>query len=149
MTTHVKSADAVQCWLCNELMSTQTLLIKHLETGKCASLSSEHELLTRVLGAWHRSVLYMDKDMHEQLRTNAIEPKGLMVAMKDGLNPYICRLGARPSGCGKTFNRFSGLVYHLENGECASDWRVDMLWLQGLEKAVKASWRKEDMWTIV
>jgi hypothetical protein len=116
-------------------VQTQTLLIKHLETGKCPHIP-DPAFLPRLLGRWWYSALYMDLDIHAQIRQGRLEMKEMMGWMKDGvLNPYMCRA----EGCNKNFSRFSSLVFHVESGEC--EWDVTTLGLDRLEKEVKAGLR--------
>ncbi|KAF2660934.1 hypothetical protein K491DRAFT_588063 [Lophiostoma macrostomum CBS 122681] len=130
---HNKAVE--NCYLCSTPMQTQTLLIKHLETGKCPHIP-DPAFLTRLLGRWWYSALYMDLDIHAQIRQGRLEMKEMMGWMKDGvLDPYMCRAG----GCGKTFSRFSSLVFHAESGEC--EWDVAKLGLDRLEKEVKSGLR--------
>jgi hypothetical protein len=118
------------CWLCAAPMHTQTLLIKHFETAKCPQLP-DPSLLVQILGKWWYSTLYMDIDIHAQIRQGRLDMKEMMAWIKEGaLHPYICR-GDR---CDKTFGRFSSLVFHIESSSCS--WDVERLRLDMLEKEV-------------
>ena len=84
--------------------------------------------------------MYMDLDIHAQIRQGRLDMKEMVGWMKDGiLNPYMCRA----EGCSKTFSRFSSLVFHVESGECR--WGVERLGLGMLEKEVIAGWKAEAM----
>jgi hypothetical protein len=112
-------------------METYTLLIKHLETGKCPALPDAPTYLLRALGKWYHSTLYMDIDVHAQIRTGRLDVKELLVWIKEGvIQPFVCRA----DGCLQSFGRFSSLVYHVESGTC--EWDLKRLWLDKLEKEV-------------
>lgn len=118
-------------------MQTQTLLIKHFETGKCPQFATSTSDLLRILGDWWYSVLYMDIDIHAQIRQRRMDLNITLEWIKGGvLVPYICRA----DGCGQKFGRFSSLVHHLESGEC--EWTADRLRLNMLEKEVRRNLRE-------
>lgn len=117
-----------KCCLCSTRMHTRALLIKHLETGKCPELL-DPTYLAQLLGKWWYSVLYMDLDIHAQIRQGRLDMKEMMGWIKEGaLQPYVCR----NTNCGNTFGSLSSLVFHLESGTC--DWGIERLGLGMLER---------------
>ncbi|KAE8846719.1 hypothetical protein HRS9122_03626 [Pyrenophora teres f. teres] len=126
MTKH--SSANIACWGCTTPMRTYSSLINHLESGRCLKLS-EPALLMRCLGKWWYSPLYMDLDMHAQIRTGRVDIIEVQQWMNQGvLHPFVCRY----PGCGKVFGHLSSLVLHCESKACG--WNVDRLNMPGLEK---------------
>ncbi|PSN61900.1 hypothetical protein BS50DRAFT_562143 [Corynespora cassiicola Philippines] len=132
MTHHAPTM--IPCWGCKMPMHTASSLINHLESGRCAKML-EPSLLTRVLGQWWYSPLYMDIDIHVQLRSGRVDPKKVTEWMKDGvIPPFICRA----KDCGKMFGHLSSLALHVENGSCS--WDITRLGLDKLEKEMTNFW---------
>jgi len=91
------------------------------------------------LGKWWYSPLYMDLDMHAQIRTGRINLDEMQQWMDSGLlHPFLCR----DKGCGKTFGHLSSLALHCESKACS--WDVDRLNMPGLEKEIKEMCMKRD-----
>ena len=112
-------------------MRTYSSLINHLESGKCNKLPNPARLLL-CLGRWWYSPLYMDLDIHAQIRTGRIAINEVQAWMDDGLlHPFICRA----DGCPKTFGHLSSLVLHVESQACG--WDIERLNICGLEKEFK------------
>ncbi|KAF2129211.1 hypothetical protein P153DRAFT_291076 [Dothidotthia symphoricarpi CBS 119687] len=129
MTKH--SNAAIPCWACDAPMRTYSSLINHLESGKCPKFPNTARLLL-CLGKWWYSPLYMDLDIHAQIRTGRIA-LGEVQAWMDGglLHPFICRA----DGCTKSFGHLSSLVLHVESHACA--WDIERVNIYGLEKEFK------------
>ncbi|KAF2866284.1 hypothetical protein BDV95DRAFT_505236 [Massariosphaeria phaeospora] len=126
LTKHIPAAFS--CWACAAPMRTQSSLINHLESGRCPDLPDPSRL-TLVLGKWWYSPLYMDLDIHAQIRTGRLNLGEMLRWVNDGsLHPYVCRAGA----CDKTFAHFSCLVKHVESSAC--EWTVQRLGLAMLEQ---------------
>jgi hypothetical protein len=118
-------------------MRTYSGLINHLETGKCTKLS-DPSLLLLTLGKWWYSPLYMDLDIHAQLRTRRVDISQVQQWMNEGiLHSFVCRA----EGCGKTFAHLSSLVLHCESKACV--WGIDRLNMPGLEKEFKIFLRRD------
>jgi len=131
MTKH--SSNNIPCWGCHAPMRTYSSLINHLESGKCLYLT-QPMCIMRCLGKWWYSPLYMDIDLHVQLRTGRINLDEMQQWVKGGvLQPFICRA----EGCGKTFGHLSSLVLHCESLACG--WDVARLNMPGLEAEMKMS----------
>ncbi|KAH7356074.1 hypothetical protein BKA66DRAFT_428914 [Pyrenochaeta sp. MPI-SDFR-AT-0127] len=129
MTKH--NSPSMTCWGCDAEMRTYSSLINHVESGKCPSMK-DTTLLMHCLGKWWYSPLYMDLDIHAQVRTNRIKLEELQQWMDEGLlHPFICRA----EGCGMTFGHLSSLVLHCESKACS--WDVARLNLAGLEMEAK------------
>ena len=108
-------------------MQTFSGLIKHLESGGCPKFH-DPSLLVQSLGEWWYSPLFMDLDIHAQIRTGRIDVIEVYEWMHDGvLMPFICR----DEGCKKTFGRLSSLVLHLESKVCR--WDIERLNAPALE----------------
>lgn len=136
MTKH--SSNNIPCWGCYAPMRTYSSLINHLESGKCPRRIQPTSIM-QCLGKWWYSPLYMDIDLHVQLRTGRINLDEMQQWITDGvLNPFICRA----EGCAKTFGRFSSLVLHCESLACG--WDVARLNMPGLETEIKTSCLRED-----
>lgn len=124
MTKHTTAS--LPCWRCALPMRKCSSLINHLESGSCPSLP-DPTLLLNCLGHFWHSTLYMDIDMHVQIRQNRVDLAETANWVRDGLlHPFVCR--AR--GCGKTFGHFSSLVLHVESDACQwglEDLRLDLL----------------------
>ncbi|KAF2844784.1 hypothetical protein T440DRAFT_461532 [Plenodomus tracheiphilus IPT5] len=136
MTKH--SSNNIPCWGCEAPMRTYSSLINHLESGKCPCLRKPTRLLN-ALGKWWYSPLYMDIDLHVQLRTGRVNLDEMHEWMKIGaLQPFICRA----DGCMKSFAHMSSLVLHCESQACA--WDIVRLNISGLEAEVRASCLRRD-----
>lgn len=129
MTKH--SNTNIPCWGCDAPMRTYSSLINHLESGRCPKLPITTRL-TSCLGRWWYSTLYMDLDLHAQVRTSRINVEEMQQWMDGGLlHPFICR----DDRCGKTFGHMSSLVLHCESEACG--WDIARLNMPGLETEVK------------
>lgn len=112
-------------------MASYSEVVEHIETGKCVACSDTTRLLD-CLGKWWYSALYMDLDIHAQIRTGRIELKEMREWIaEDLIEPFICRA----PGCGRTFAKFSSLVTHYESRAC--NWDVSRLNMPGLEKEMR------------
>ena len=121
------AAATIPCWACGLFMRTFSSLIKHLESGKCTRFH-DPSLLVQALGEWWYSPLYMDLDIHAQIRTKRISSKEVNEWMGNGvLMPFLCR----EEGCGTSFGHLSELARHLEGEACA--WDLQRLNAAGLE----------------
>ncbi|KAF1935144.1 hypothetical protein EJ02DRAFT_439427 [Clathrospora elynae] len=139
MTKHV--FVNISCWGCNAPMRTYSSMINHLESGKCPKLADKAPFI-RCLGTWWYSTLYMDLDIHAQIRTGRIDVHEVQEWMDHGLlHPFICR----DKGCAKTFGHLSSLVLHCESNACG--WDIDRLNMPGLEKEFKQSCLRRDSGT--
>lgn len=119
-------------------MQTYFGLLNHLESGNCAKLPDPTELLL-CLGKWWYSPLYMDLDIHAQIRTNRIDLNEVLLWMNKGvLNPFICR----DEGCSRTFGHLSSLIVHCETEEC--NWDVARLNLPGLQEQLQQLLARRD-----
>ncbi|KAJ4301683.1 hypothetical protein N0V90_003776 [Kalmusia sp. IMI 367209] len=119
MTKH--TAADIPCWRCDLPMRKCSSLINHLESGNCPNLP-DTTLLMRCLGKFWHSTLYMDIDMHVQIRTDRVDLDETASWVKDGLlHPFLCRAPR----CGKVFGHFSSLVLHVESQACG--WDVETL----------------------
>ncbi|PVH95693.1 hypothetical protein DM02DRAFT_659914 [Periconia macrospinosa] len=121
-----KTSDALSCWACKSAhFHTPVELVQHLET--CSKLPTK--LLLTVLGKWWYSPLYMDLDVHAQIRRNEIHLDTMVSWLQEGvLHPFVCRADS----CGRvTFGKLSDLVAHVREDNCG--WDVDMLKLEGLK----------------
>ncbi|KAF1846408.1 uncharacterized protein K460DRAFT_283469 [Cucurbitaria berberidis CBS 394.84] len=133
MTKH--AAGDIPCWGCDAPMRTYSSLIGHLESGTCTGISKP--LLC--LGNWWYSTLYMDLDIHVQIRTGRINLDELQQWMDGGLlHPFVCR----GDDCVKRFGNFSSLVLHCESQACS--WDLTSLNLPGLEREMKQSCPRMD-----
>lgn len=136
MTKH--AAAAIPCWGCDLPMRTFSSLINHLESGACPKFRDPLALI-QVLGEWWYSPLYMDLDIHAQIRTGRINTREVYEWMEHGiLMPFICR----DEGCKKIFGHLSSLVLHLESGACG--WDVERLNAPGLEVLFKERCLRRD-----
>jgi hypothetical protein len=109
-------------------MRTYSSLINHLESGSCPKFDNP-SLLMMCLGKWWYSPLYMDLDIHAQIRTGRIDVNEVHTWMQDGLlQPFMCRA----EGCAKTFGHLSSLVLHMESGACS--WGIERLNALALEQ---------------
>ncbi|KAI8942810.1 hypothetical protein NX059_000853 [Plenodomus lindquistii] len=136
MTKH--SSSNIPCWGCDAPMRTYSSLINHLESGRCAQLWQPTRLL-HCLGKWWYSTLYMDIDLHAQLRTGRVNLDEMHEWMKNSaIQPFICRAG----GCMKAFAHLSSLVLHCESQAC--EWDIVRLNISGLEAEVKTSCLRRD-----
>jgi hypothetical protein len=136
MTKH-SSAD-IACWGCDAPMRTYSSLVNHLESGKCAKLG-DPALLMLCLGEWWYSPLYMDLDLHAQIRTGRVDIHEVQHWMDQGiLHPFLCRNGS----CLRTFGHMSSLTLHCESKACG--WDVDRLDMPGLEKEFKQACLRHD-----
>jgi hypothetical protein len=108
-------------------MRTYSSLINHLESGACPKFN-DPALLMMCLGKWWYSPLYMDLDIHAQIRTGRTDLNEVQTWMNDGLlHPFICRA----EGCAKMFGHLSSLVLHMESQACS--WGIERLNAPGLE----------------
>lgn len=139
MTKH--AAAAIPCWCCSVPMHKCSTLINHLESGTCVKLADPTHLM-RCLGTFWYSTLYMDVDIHVQIRSNRVNVEETVSWMKDGLlQPFICRA----SRCGKTFSSFSSLVQHVESQAC--EWDVERLRLDLVQAEFSRMCRRRDSLT--
>jgi hypothetical protein len=69
MTKH--ASPTLSCWGCDAPMRTYSSLINHLESGRCPNFHDPAKLIL-CLGKWWYSPLYMDLDLHAQIRTGRI-----------------------------------------------------------------------------
>lgn len=119
-------------------MRTYSSLINHLESGACQRLHDPTRLL-HCLGKWWYSPLYMDLDMHAQIRTGRVNLDEMQQWMDEGeLFPFVCR----QEGCGKMFAHFSSLVLHCESQACG--WDIVRLNVLGLEQEVRRLLERKD-----
>lgn len=97
-------------------------------------------MLTLCLGKWWYSPLYMDLDLHAQIRRDAIDLQETTAWMNQGfLRPFMCRNDA----CGDaSFARFSELVAHVESGNCV--WNMERLRLNKLGRELNALLRRRE-----
>ena len=117
---------------------SQTHLIKHLETGKCAQYPDFPTDIVRILGKWYYSVLYMDIDLHAQIRQGRANIGTVMECINDNVFvPYVCRA----EGCGQTFKTLRSLAHHWEFEDCM--YTVDRLKLDRLWKEIKRNLQEE------
>ncbi|KAH7116227.1 hypothetical protein B0J11DRAFT_510567 [Dendryphion nanum] len=136
--TVTATAIAVRkCWFCLYPIPSPVHQIKHLETLKCAAYPSDPSLLIRVLGCWWYSTLYMDIELHAQIRQGRFDVQTLVTWMKEGhVHPFVCRA----EGCGKTFAQFRALVHHVSTEECG--WNLKILRLDWVEGAIRREMKK-------
>ena len=135
MTKHTSATLA--CWACDVPMRTQSSLINHLESGACLKFP-DPIILTRTLGEWWYSPLYMDLDIHAQIRLKTINLQVLQGMISEGtIHPFICRA----QGCVKTFAHFSSLSLHVESQAC--EWDIAKLGLEMLKKEVMRILRRD------
>ncbi|KAF2795045.1 hypothetical protein K505DRAFT_348882 [Melanomma pulvis-pyrius CBS 109.77] len=128
MTKH--TLPTLKCWTCDVPMRTQSSLINHLESGRCPKFE-DPTILTQTLGKWWYSPLYMDLDIHAQIRTSRIDMQVIQKWISEGsIHPFICRA----PDCKKTFARFSSLVLHVESQACK--WEVPRLGLDKLKREI-------------
>jgi hypothetical protein len=111
-----------------------THLIKHLETGKCPRFPDPSYLHLVISKMWY-TPLYMDPDIHRQIRTNQVTLKDFMDFVKSGFVPYRCH---EMNACGKMFGDLRSLVHHVESGECK--WTLETLRLNSVEKEFMRYW---------
>jgi hypothetical protein len=98
----------------------------------------------RCLGTFWYSTLYMDVDIHVQIRSNRVDVKETVSWMDQGLlHPFICRA----SGCGKTFSHFSSLVLHVESQEC--EWDIERLRLDLVQAEFSRMCARKDSVTAI
>jgi hypothetical protein len=139
MTKHT-SAN-IPCWCCGAAMRTYSGLINHLESGRCPKFH-DPALLIQCLGKWWYSPLYMDLDLHAQIRTGRVK-SDLVLQWMDAneLCPFICRA----KGCEELFGHLSSLVLHCESKACG--WDVARLNMPGLENELKQVCGRRDSGT--
>jgi hypothetical protein len=137
-----KHASAtIPCWACDAPMRTYSSLINHLESGRCPSFHNASRLVL-CLGKWWYSPLYMDLDLHAQLRTGRIDPETMRQWMDAGsLLPFLCRA----ENCEKTFGHMSSLALHCESQACG--WDIARLNMPGLEQEFKQMCLRRDSGT--
>lgn len=132
------SATPRVCFICATPMPSSTALIGHLENSHCSSLPNP-AFLTLCLGKSWYSPLYMDLDLHAQIRRNEIDLKETTSWMEQGfLRPFTCRKKI----CESSFARFSELVAHVESGNCV--WGIEKLRLDMLGVELAALVRRKD-----
>lgn len=113
-------------------------LTNHLESGACIKFH-DPPLLLQALGEWWYSPLFMDLDIHAQIRTGRINVNEMHVWMQAGiLLPFICR----NDGCKKAFGHLSSLVLHMESQACC--WDIERLNAPGLEALFKERCLRRD-----
>lgn len=136
MTKH--AAASIPCWRCDLPLRKCSSLLNHLESGNCSNLPDPAQLLLCV-GSFFYSTLYMDVDIHVQIRSRRIDVKEALEWMKEGLlQPFICRA----PGCGKTFSHFSSLVLHVESQACG--WDLEMLQLDLIQAEFSRMFARKD-----
>jgi hypothetical protein len=119
-------------------MPSSTALIGHLEKGGCASLPDQ-TLLTMCLGKSWYSPLFMDLDLHAQIRRNSVDVGETTDWMEQGiLKPFTCRNQI----CDASFARLSELVAHVESGNCV--WELERLRLDLLGADLVAMMKRRD-----
>jgi hypothetical protein len=139
MTKHTSAELA--CWGCDTPMRTYSSLINHLESGKCTKLH-DPALLLLCLGKWWYSPLFMDLDMHAQIRSGRADVHAVLDWTDQSIvHSFVCR----EEGCGKTFGHMSSLVLHCESKACG--WDVDRLNMPGLEKEFRQTCLRRDSGT--
>lgn len=136
MTKHASAT--IPCWGCDAPMRTYSSLVNHLESGRCPKFQ-DPTLLTLCLGKWWYSPLYMDLDLHAQIRTGRID----LLLMREWMDtkalfPFICR----DEKCQKTFAHMSSLILHCESQACG--WDIARLNMPGLEKDVRKICARRD-----
>lgn len=135
MTKHASAAFL--CWSCSQPTRSFSGLIEHVESGSCPMINDPSRLI-QSLGEWWYSPLFMDLDIHAQLRTGRINAHEVQTWMEDGiLMPFICR----EEGCKKSFGQLSSLVSHLESKTCG--WDIERLNIPGLETLFKKTYMLE------
>lgn len=126
MNSHIPTST-IPCWSCNTLLPSLSHLIVHLESNSCAQFPTPHRLV-QALGEWWYSPLFMDLDIHAQLRTGRVDAREVREWMRTGiLMPFVCR----EEGCGRVFGGLGKLAGHWEDGHCA--WGVERVNAPGLE----------------
>ncbi|KAJ8118521.1 hypothetical protein OPT61_g516 [Boeremia exigua] len=136
MTKH--AVAAIPCWGCGIPLRTFSSLVNHLESGACPKFHNPSTLLQAV-GEWWYSPLFMDLDIHAQIRTRRIDVDEVHEWMHSGiLMPFICRAEA----CKKTFCHLSSLILHLESQSC--EWGIERLNAPGLEVLFKGRCIRRD-----
>jgi hypothetical protein len=139
MTKHTSAT--IPCWDCAAPMRTYSSLINHLESGRCPTFHNPSGLVL-CLGKWWYSPLYMDLDLHAQLRTSRIDPDMMRQWMDTGaIMPFICR----EEKCKKEFGHLSSLVLHCESQACG--WDIARLNMPGLEEEFKQMCLRRDSGT--
>ncbi|KAF1966154.1 hypothetical protein BU23DRAFT_331773 [Bimuria novae-zelandiae CBS 107.79] len=137
------AAASFPCWRCDMSFRKCSTLIHHLDTGRCVKLPDPIQLL-RCLGSFWHSTLYMDVDIHVQIRSNRVDLQEAINWMKEGLlQPFVCRA----PGCGKTFSQFNSLVLHIESQSC--EWDVKVLRLDLLRAEFDRMCEKRDNATVL
>ncbi|KAF3003721.1 hypothetical protein E8E13_009267 [Curvularia kusanoi] len=132
------AAAVIPCWACKLTTPTFSSLINHLESGECTKFQNP-ELLLQALGQWWYSPLFMDLDIHAQLRTRRIDTSEVTEWMSNGvLAPYVCR----EEGCGMSFSHLSSLAMHLESEACS--WDIQRLNAPALEALFKQVCMRRD-----
>lgn len=111
-----------------------THLIKHIETGKCPYLPDCSYLHLVISKMWY-TPLYMDPDIHRQIRESHVTLKGFVDFVKSGFMPYRCH---EMNACGKTFGDLRSLVHHVESGECK--WTLATLRLDDVKEQFMRCW---------
>ena len=128
----------LMCFVCADSMPSHTALIRHLESG-CCSVLPDPTLLTLCLGKWWYSPLFMDLDLHAQIRRNEIDLRETTNWMEQGfLRPFACR----DENCNVSFARFSEFVGHVEGGKCR--WGIERLRLDMLSVEMAAMLKRKD-----
>ncbi|KAH5246903.1 hypothetical protein HBI71_178940 [Parastagonospora nodorum] len=136
MTKHASAT--IQCWGCDAPMRTYSSLINHLESGKCPKFPDPSRLIL-CLGTWWYSPLFMDLDLHAQIRTSRVNPALMRQWMDDGvITPFICR----DANCEKVFGHLSSLVLHCESQACG--WDIARLNMPALEKEFRQMCLRRD-----
>jgi hypothetical protein len=117
------------CLGCPKAFSNYHSMIRHIETNNCPSFLDPISL-TRCLGKWWYASLYMDLDIHAQIRRNdKLDLNELTSWMEEGdMQIFVCRA----KGCRQTSSLFSALVAHVEEGTC--EWTVEKLKLDWLKR---------------
>lgn len=139
MTKHAFASIA--CWGCDAPLRTYSSLINHLESGRCPNFYDSSRLIL-CLGKWWYSPLYMDLDIHANLRTGRVKSNDMREWMDDGnLLPFVCR----DEHCGKEFGHLSSLVLHCESQACG--WDIARLNIPGLEQEFKRFCLRRDSGT--
>lgn len=135
-----KHGGIINCWGCDVPVHSTSRMLNHLESGHCL-VFTDPELLTRCLGKFWYTSLYMDISVHKGLREGSYPAGEATTWMHERIiEPFICRDTA--GGCGQTFSHFSALVRHVEGCEC--DWDIDRLRLDLVEEEFKRQCLEKD-----
>ncbi|KAJ4368470.1 hypothetical protein N0V83_006827 [Neocucurbitaria cava] len=129
-------SSPIPCPECGEVCVGEAQMALHMESCEVYndpqnihSNMVDHTQLMLVLGKWWYSPLYMDLDIHAQIRTGRIDLHEVLRWMdEDTLHPFMCR----SEGCTATFAHLRTLVLHCED-TTACNWDIGRLRLADLE----------------